>query len=121
MTDLDDDIRRALDEGFEFEGDDQSLMEMVRDSFRGRTRWLMILTGCFSFAFFGLSLWAVHGFLEEEDVGARIGWAMAFYFFSNAVGMLKNYHWMTMHRNSILREVKRVEYRIAKLAERTAR
>lgn len=120
MSQLDDEIRKALDEGFEFEGDDQSLMDMVRDSFRGRLRIWMYLTMAMSAILFGVSVWTLFGFAAAETTKEMIAWALGFYFCTQAVGMLKTYHWMTMYRNSILREVKRVEYQVAKASQRNA-
>lgn len=121
MRELDDEIKKAFDDGGGaglVEWDDPSLMEMVRDSFRGQMRVWMFLTMFMSVVLFGVSVWTIFGFMAAETTRGMIGWALGFYFCTQAVGMIKMYHWMTMYRNSILREIKRVEYRVAKLAER---
>ncbi|MBZ0171437.1 MAG: hypothetical protein K8E66_03575 [Phycisphaerales bacterium] len=49
-----------------------------------------------------------------------IGWGLGFLMAMIAVSMMKTWYFMEMNRNCVLREVKRVELQIARLAERLA-
>ena len=46
-------------------------------------------------------------------------WGGGFMFCMMAVSMLKLWFWMEMQTNSVLREVKRVELQVSRLASRT--
>lgn len=119
MNELDRKIREALaaDEA-EMLGPlgEPPLSEQVLETFRGRERWLMVLT------FIAISVYAVFTivsiifFFRAESVREMIAWAGGFGLGLTAVTSGKIWYWMQLHRNAVLREVKRVELQIARLA-----
>ena len=121
MTDIDDKIRAALrqeeDVGFE---DDQNVFQMMADTFRGKNRWLVVLFYLYTFAFFALGIFcAVRFFGASGD--ERILWAVGFTLTMMLVAQLKAWYWMQLNRNTILREIKRLELRIVALSEELSR
>ncbi|MCZ6836884.1 MAG: hypothetical protein O7G85_14000 [Planctomycetota bacterium] len=124
MRDLDEKIRMALLEKdrelFDEHAGEQGLFEMVAETFRGRHRWLVILVCFYSVVFTGLAIFTAVRFFQADESSMRemIAWAIAFVFCFNAVAMLKMWYFMEMNKNSTIREIKRVELQIARLAGR---
>ncbi len=124
MNDLDKKIREALSaqdaELFEEFGGEQGLMEMIVDTFRGQRRWLVVLVFVYSIVFFVLASVTAVLFFKTDPDSTRdlIMWAMGFLFCNFAVAMLKMWYFMEMNKNTVTREVKRLELQIARLAKR---
>lgn len=121
MDDLDTKIKQALQveekEILTLFDQQQSLPQMIMDTFRGKNRWLSILVYVYIFLFFGLSIYCAVKFFNVETTRELIGWGLGFVFGQFVVAMLKIWYWMEMQKNSITREVKRLELQIVHLAE----
>ncbi len=122
MSNIDAKIRRALeatdtDLADEFDGD-QSMMEMVFDTFRGTQKWLSFVAIFGGFVFMAGSVFGVIQLFKAQEPHEHILWALGVVFCFSAISMMKIWFWMQMNRNSILREIKRVELQVARLAGR---
>ena len=120
MNNIDAKIKRALeatdtDLADEFDGD-QSMMEMVFDTFRGTQKWLTFLAIFGGIAFMAGSVVGIIQLFKAQETRELILWGLGVVFCLGAVAMMKVWFWMQMNRNSILREVKRVELQVARLA-----
>jgi hypothetical protein len=116
MKDIDDLIRETLseeDSRWFDEWDEQSLTEMVVDSFRGKSRWLVILVYVSILVFAVLMLLAAVQFFRAETTKEMIACATAFLFFNLAVAMLKMWYWMELNKNALSRGIKRFELQLA--------
>jgi dipeptide/tripeptide permease len=122
MEELDRRITEALraDEAEQYARLDPELppWEMVFNTFKGRNRWLNILISFWMLVFFGLAVWCVVQFFRAEEVRPSLTWGLGFLFFMTGSAFLKVWWWMEMQKNSIIREVKRVELQVASLASR---
>ena len=94
MRDIDQMIRDTLPtadvEPFERFGGEQGIQEMVIDSFRGKTRWMVTLVFVTITAFVVLAVLAAIQFFQVETVEEMIIRASAFIFCLIAIGMMKN-------------------------------
>lgn len=118
MNDIDELIRKTLSEEdarWYDEWDEQSLTEKVVDSFRGKSRWLVIIVYFSILLFFVLMLLAAVQFFRAEDTRTMIAYATGFLFANLAVAMLKTWYWMELNKNAVTREVKRLELQLARL------
>ena len=120
MNNIDAKIRRALeatdtDLADEFDGD-QSMTEMVFDVFRGTQRWLTFLAIFCTFVFMAASVFGIIQLFKAQETREHILWALGVVLCFITVSMMKIWFWMQMNRNSILREIKRVELQVARLA-----
>ncbi len=122
MSELDDKIREALRtedaELLDRVGGEPSMFELVMETFRGRHRWLVLLTVFWSLVFFVLAIVTAVKFFTTEDSRDMMLWALAFVFCMSAVSMMKVWFWMELNKNAIMREIKRLELQIAQLAAR---
>ncbi|UCD75176.1 MAG: hypothetical protein JSV91_15505 [Phycisphaerales bacterium] len=122
MKDIDKSIRAALAaedrELFEEFGGEQSLFEMIAESFRGRQRWLMIGMHCNMFVLVALAVVSAIEFFRVESTRAMIAWATGFIVGCLGTWTIKLWWWTRTDRNALTREIKRVELQIARLAAR---
>ncbi len=99
--------------------EEQSMHEMMLDTFRGRRRWLTYLIGFWMLLFFALAI--VFGYMHfavaESTRDLAISQTLFFLFTIGLMG-LKVWWWMELQRNSLAREVKRVELELSLLAKR---
>lgn len=122
MKDIDRKIREALAEDdadlLDRLGAQESLPEMMAGVFHGRPLWITVIGYVFIFVFLGIAIWSVFRFFDATGVRDQIFWAAAFLYSGMAVAFLKIWFWLEMQKNSVIREVKRVELQIALLARR---
>ncbi len=122
MNVLDDKIREALQqedaELFEDVGGEPSIFEMLMETFRGRHRWLVFLTMFWTMVFMVLGVLSVIRFFRAEEMRDMLMWAAASAFLLSGVSMMKVWYWMELNKNSVTREIKRLELQIARLAGR---
>jgi hypothetical protein len=122
MTNLDQAIRQALSaEDAEFLArleKEAPLHEQVLGTFTGQWAALNICAAIITFAMFGAFLYCVWQFFQSGDVRDMIFWSAGALASALFVAMLKIWFWMEMHKNAVLREVKRLELQIARLAAR---
>ena len=122
MKEIDAIIREAMnteeDRRWFDELDEQSLREMVLDSFKGKSRWL-VYTVYFSLTVFTvLFVLSAIRFFAVESEREMITWGLSAIFFSIAIAMLKIWYWIELNKNAVTREIKRFELQLARLTSR---
>ena len=121
MNSVDDKIREALGRGAPAESpttSEASLFQLIGDVVSSRQRWMSAWAFLLSVVIFGLSVFALVRMFQAPDVREMILWAAGFMWGSMAVGMLKIWFWMQLDKYSVLREVKRLEAQVARMAEK---
>lgn len=122
MNELDDKIREALRNEdadlFDDFGGELSMFAMVIETFRGKHRWLVMISIVWSLIFLVLGVLAAVKFFNATDERDLLMWAGASLICWSAVSMLKIWFWMELNKNAVTREIKRLELQIAKLASR---
>lgn len=111
-------IRRLLDEDFAESndtGDIQQLRQMIADSLRSKVRFLSILGFVLTLVFLALAVTSVVQFFRtpESDVRGLILWATLFMTAATQIVLVKVWFWINWNRNSVVRELKRLELRLA--------
>lgn len=111
MNDIDQKIHAVLrgQSGGESLAADPNLAEEVIVAFRGRNRWLNLLTVTFSLVFTGVLVWAIIRFYEADTVARQLRWGGLALLSFLMVSFLKVWFWLEMQSNRLLREIKRVE------------
>ena len=128
MNDMEDEIRKTLaaeGEQAPYDADrEEGLREMMAKDFHGRHRWIVIVIWTEGLIILGVAVFAAVRFFAVEDPAAQnikdwIFYAALFLTAMMAHVVIKLWYWMLIHRNSVQREIKRLELRI--LALRTDR
>jgi hypothetical protein len=121
MSMQDDPIKKALQEA-DVAGDfgpaqGETFRQMISDTFRSQPRWMSVMAWIYALLFTAVAVVAAVKFFGAEGVRNQILWATVFLTSNMIVMILKVWFWMIMNRNRILREVKRLELRIAELTD----
>ena len=122
MNDIDERIREALaDEDrelFDRLDSELSLPEMLAAPYRGKQRWATLLFTFWTLVFLALAVYAAVQYFQAADTHGLITWAVAFLTGIMGVSMLKIWFWLEIQKNSLLREIKRVELAVVQLRDR---
>lgn len=122
MSNIDQEIRKALMEGQSEEirelGEEQNIWEMSMELFQGRQKWINIFGYIFGILFFIGGIWALLNFVAATELKEIAQTGLIFITAFVAVGFLKIWFWMEMNRNSVIREVLRLELRIQELSRK---
>lgn len=116
---IDDLIKQALTEEeseiLERLGEERNIFEQLLSNFQGKMKWISLYIAFMILVFFILFIYCLVQFLNAEDLRLMMMWgaAMGGSFFT--VGLLKMWQWMQMDKNTLLREVKRLEFHLVSL------
>lgn len=99
---------------------DQSLHEQILATFRGRLRWLNIVGWIAAFALFAVGCACGWRFVREPELRGMLIWGAGAGLAFAGLALIKMWFWMELQKNTILREVKRLELQTARLAARFA-
>jgi hypothetical protein len=119
MNNLDDDIRKVLDNGetpYDLEKE-EGLFAQMFGLFRGKMRWWSILVIIESIVVLMLIMLAVNEFFQANDIKSQIFYATSVLLLGMVMLLLKLWGWMQMNRYAIQREIKRLELRILELGK----
>lgn len=108
---MDEAIHRAMRSG----ATQAPLLTQVTEAMTGRTGWFNLIGVPVMFAFVGIAVWAGIRFFDATETRGMVLWAVVFLFSAQSIGMLKLWYWMLLNRNSVTREVKRLEFQVARL------
>ncbi len=79
-----------------------------------------VFAAIITFGVFGVFVYCAWNVFTVSDLRETVIWTAGALWAAIAVAMLKMYFWMEMNKNVVLREVKRLELQIARLAAHNA-
>lgn len=121
MEDIDRLIKETLtaEEAKFYDGlDEQNIFQMLAGIFKGKNSWIAIIMNVFNALVFGLLIYCIIQTFDVENTNDLILWVGAALFCFLTMSMIKIYIWMQIHKNSVIREVKRLELQVSSLANR---
>jgi hypothetical protein len=101
--------------------EEPSLWKQFTELFQGRLRWVNVLVLIGTLAAFVFTIITIMYFFRAEGVREMIAWAGGFGLGLISITAGRIWLWMILHRNALLREIKRVELQIARLASQLNR
>lgn len=124
MTDLDSAIRQAVSaedaELMDRLAADPSLPKQVFNTFQGQFGWLNILGSIAALFMFAGGAYAAWRFATSPDIYDMLIWgALAAVAFAGLT-LIKLWFWMELQRHAVVREIKRLELQVARLASHSA-
>ena len=118
-----DGVRRKIRQALQAESDnvwkdveEQGLFEQALDVMRGKHRFLTVIANVVIAVFFAMMVYCVVRFFDAQTTRTQIAWSVGFLASNMVVAMLKLWFWMQMDKNTVIREVKRLELQVATLA-----
>jgi hypothetical protein len=94
-----------------------SLWSMLKDFYNRKMLSVIILTWFWFLVILALVIYSVIKYFQSEQPKDLIFYATLFIIAIQFVVLMKIFAWQFIHRNSIEREIKRLELRIAELSE----
>jgi len=119
MEDIDKLIKETLTEEeakFYDELDEQSFFQMLWGAFKGKNSWVALIMNIFNALVFGLLIYCIIQTMDVEKTNDLILWVGAVFMCFITMGMIKIYFWMQIHRNAVIREIKRLELQVSSLS-----
>jgi len=120
MNSLDEKIKQELEretaEIDELLANEGGMPDMVSAAFKGSLRHWVWLTTVFILIFTGLMFWSGYGFFVAETTDDRVFWGFCMLISGMPQMALKQWQWAEMNRATMMREIKRLEIAVAKLA-----
>lgn len=114
----DEQIRRIMDESENYDqAREESLRSMFKDFYNKRMLSIVILVWTMGIAFGAGAVVTAVLFFRAGATKQQILYAALFVCFIHLLSILKIFAWQMIHKNSIKREVKRLELAIAQLPE----
>lgn len=124
MTNIDDEIRAVLssEEMAELETltGEQGMFDMIGESFRSKMRYWIAILWVYSFAAWVGAVWAGYRFYQATEPKEMAIWGGLCVVLVIFVALGKMWYWMDLNKNTVVRELKRVELQIAFLAKSIA-
>lgn len=122
MNQIDEAIRQALSaedaKALERYGSDPSVLQQVLEAFRGRMALLNTVGWIAGAAMFGFGLYCGWRFMGTTDIVSMLRWAAGAGLAALGLAMVKLWFWAGVQSNAVIREVKRLELQVARLAAR---
>jgi len=99
--------------------DDEGLFDRLSGSFRGAMgRWVVAVY--LTAVVVGVIIaWSFYRFFVAIELQDQVFWGVCFVASLSMQGFVKQWLFMESNRNSIMREIKRVEIAVARLADKT--
>jgi hypothetical protein len=119
MSKLDDDIRKVLADGdaaYDLERE-EGVFRQVAGLFRGRMRWMAIVATIYAVAIPVLMVLAAIRFFQSDDTRWQIFYATGVLLLGMLLVLVKLWGWTQMTRNSLQRDIRRLELRMLELVK----
>jgi hypothetical protein len=94
-----------------------SIRSMVREFYSRRMAWTAAFIWVVALILVGLAVFSAVRFFGATETKSQILYATLFLTFFYWLGLMKVFAWQMVHRNSIAREIKRLEIRLAEMAK----
>jgi hypothetical protein len=94
-----------------------SLGQQLKEIFAGRKWWVHWLVACAGAAFTVLMVVSALRFFQAESLREMLSWAGAFGLGLIAVSFARLWFWLEMHTNTVVRQVKLVQWQCARLSQ----
>jgi phosphoglycerol transferase MdoB-like AlkP superfamily enzyme len=99
-------------------GKELGLFDLISESFRGKLKALVIAVFLLVLIFAVILIYCAFNFFEVEDLALKLNWLAVGLTALIVIGLLRLWYFMELNRQSVIREVKRLELQIALLVKR---
>lgn len=109
-------IRRILEDSYD-ESKEESLRGVVRDFYSKKMRFTAVMVYGWGVVFTALAVYSAMRFFAATQTQGQIMFAALFMLGAHLVGLTKVFAWGMLHESRIKRDLKRLELRVAEVAE----
>jgi hypothetical protein len=108
-------IKQMIDDSYDSSRED-TYRAMLSEFYSRKMAGTAILVWSVGFLFFAAAIYSAVAFFGAAETKRQIMYATIFMSGLFGVGLMKIFAWQMLHRNSIKREIKRLELQVAELA-----
>ena len=101
--------------------DELNLFSKIWGTFKGKGGWLIVIMNIISILALIFFVYCIVQFFDTNGTKELLQWAAGGLFSALFISMIKVYVWQLMHKNDVLRELKRIELQIAALAAKSSK
>jgi multisubunit Na+/H+ antiporter MnhG subunit len=112
----DEQIKNIIDGKYDQQRED-SIRSMLRDFYNRKMLSTVVFVWVWGLFVVGVAIYSAIRFFEADQIRPQIMYAAIFVAGCQFMALMKIFAWQMIHRNSIKREIKRLELRIAELHE----
>jgi len=111
----DEQIKKIIDDTYD-EPREDTIGSMLRDFYNRRMLSVVIFIWAWGLVIMAVTIFSAVKFFAVETTRSQIMFAAIFICGCQFIALMKIFAWQMIHRNSIKREIKQLELRIAKMA-----
>jgi cytochrome c biogenesis protein CcdA len=112
----DEDVRKTIDDTGSYDQQRENLLRsMIRDGYSRQMRGTLLFVWAWALVFMGLAVFCGVAFFYAERTREQIMYAAGFLTAVQGILGMKIFAWQAIHRNSVIREIKRLEARLLEL------
>jgi cellulose synthase/poly-beta-1,6-N-acetylglucosamine synthase-like glycosyltransferase len=112
----DEQIKKILEDTYD-ESRENTLRSMLKEFYNKKMLSVVILVWFWAIIFIAGAVYSGIQFFNTDQTQRQIMFAAIFIVCWQVVGQLKGFAWLMIHKNSIKREIKRLEFRIVELSD----
>ena len=112
----DEQIKKMLEDTYD-ESRENTLRSMLKEFYNRKMLSVVVLVWIGAIIFLAGAVYSGIEFFKTDQIRYQIMFAAIFICCWQVVGQMKSFAWLMIHKNSIKREIKRLELRIAELNE----
>ena len=98
--------------------EDHGLFDLMLSNFQGKLKWIAYYTTFLILVFFVSFIYCLIEFVNALEIRNMLLWGAGMFGSLLLVMLLKMWHWMQIDKNSLAREIKRLEFQISLLAKK---
>jgi len=98
--------------------DEENVFKMWSGVYTGKNGWIAIIQSVFITIFVFAAIYCGYRFFTVETVAEMLRYGAGMFIFMMFTSFLKLWLWNQIDKNSILREIKRIEFQVAVLMEK---
>ena len=107
-------IKKMIEDGYDDERED-NIRSMLKDFYSRKMLSTAILVWVWAIVFLAGAVYTGIQFFKTDQIRAQIMHAALFIVCVQGISLMKIFAWEVIHRNSIKREIKRLELRIVEM------
>lgn len=98
--------------------DEQGFFKSLGGLFKGKNSWLVVILNVFNALIFGLLIYCIIQTFDVEKTNDLVLWVAAVILCFISMSLIKLYFWMQIHKNDLIREIKRLELQVSSLSSK---
>ena len=96
--------------------EEESVPDMVLGLYKGKLAWMAVLTMVIIMAAFAFTVYCGIKFMNAASVEMMLKWGAGGFLGLIMTTMLKVWNWMQMDKNTLVRQIKHLEFQVSVLA-----